>query len=216
MCEYSSRRRPPFSALTSLFAKILAAMLCIPAIQFISIDTASGSDSVRSINAIIDAMKTPPPEAPPRAVSAPGTDCTRIMNEVRTGRVPTSEKERQVVRDCTSDAPRIDFAVPFEFDSARISPAALPQLQELGRALESSILREASFIVAGHTDRKGRRAYNQKLSQRRAEAVRNYLVENFSVRGRQLTAIGYGFEFLKVPSEPYAGVNRRVELIRTR
>lgn len=67
--------------------------------------------------------------------------------------------------------------------------------------------------VAGHTDNRGALSYNQQLSQRRAEAVRSYLVEK-GVDSSSLTAKGYG------PSKPVAdnstsegrSANRRVEL----
>ncbi len=67
--------------------------------------------------------------------------------------------------------------------------------------------------VAGYTDNRGSRTYNEKLSQRRAEAVRSYLVEH-GVAAEQLMARGYG------PENPVAGnetaegraLNRRVEL----
>jgi outer membrane protein OmpA-like peptidoglycan-associated protein len=67
--------------------------------------------------------------------------------------------------------------------------------------------------VAGHTDNRGAAAYNRDLSQRRAEAVRSYLVSK-GVNGGNLSARGYG------PDSPVAdnktangrAENRRVEL----
>ena len=141
-------------------------------------------------------------------------ECEALIDEMRATGGP-SKKQRDAVRDCTDSGAQLDFAIPFAFNSAEISKSGLDQLEKLGRALESSELKEASFIIAGHTDRKGGAAFNIKLSQRRAESVRNYLIENFAIKGRRLTAIGYGFEVLKVPDQPYADENRRVEVIRT-
>ena len=71
----------------------------------------------------------------------------------------------------------------------------------------------APFIVGGHTDAKGADDYNQRLSQRRAQAVRDFLVTNFAIEPEKLMAVGYGEEQLKSVDEPLAAVNRRVQVI---
>ena len=51
---------------------------------------------------------------------------------------------------------------------------------------------ELNLIIEGHTDSVGKDAYNQKLSQRRADAIRKYIIEKFGVEANRLTAKGYG------------------------
>ena len=51
---------------------------------------------------------------------------------------------------------------------------------------------EASVEIQGHTDAVGAAAYNMQLSQRRSDAVRDYLLANFDLNPDQLTAKGYG------------------------
>jgi outer membrane protein OmpA-like peptidoglycan-associated protein len=126
-----------------------------------------------------------------------------------------SKKERETVEECTKTSTKLDFIIPFALNSAEIAASALPQLQNIGKAMESDALKTFTFVVAGHTDRRGDLDYNIKLSQQRAEAVRIYLMENFDVAGRRLKAVGFGYEVPKVPEDPYADANRRVELIRT-
>ena len=109
--------------------------------------------------------------------------------------------------------PTADLEVYFDFDSAVITPAALPTLKTLGQALSDGRLSEGTFIVGGHTDGKGAADYNQRLSQRRAQAVREFLISSFPIPPAKLMAIGYGEEELKSPDEPSAGVNRRVQII---
>jgi outer membrane protein OmpA-like peptidoglycan-associated protein len=70
-----------------------------------------------------------------------------------------------------------------------------------------------TFILAGHTDASGSREYNQVLSERRALAVKNYLISRYGVPENQLAVIGYGPDKLKFPDKPYAGQNRRVEVV---
>jgi outer membrane protein OmpA-like peptidoglycan-associated protein len=60
----------------------------------------------------------------------------------------------------------IDLEVFFNFDSAEITPEALPILKKLGAALSDEKLKGSVFLVAGHTDAKGSDAYNLSLSDR--------------------------------------------------
>ncbi len=69
------------------------------------------------------------------------------------------------------------------------------------------------FIIEGHTDSGGKRAYNLALSQKRADAVKNYLVSK-GVLAENLTAIGFGFSKPKYNNFSVGGkqLNRRVEI----
>ena len=111
------------------------------------------------------------------------------------------------------DLPSADLEVYFDFNSAAVAPSALPMLRTLGEALADGRLAGGTFIVGGHTDAKGEADYNQRLSQRRAQAVRDFLVTNFPIDPAKLMAIGYGEEQLKAADEPLAAVNRRVQVI---
>ena len=63
--------------------------------------------------------------------------------------------------------------VLFDFDKADLKPEARPQLEKVAAVLKS--YPKATAKIEGHTDAKGDDAYNQKLSERRAESVRKYL-----------------------------------------
>lgn len=121
-----------------------------------------------------------------------------------------SMPERDQLAKAVSNQPKVDLEVFFDFDSDKISPAAEPTLRSLGEALKGA---SADFLVAGHTDAKGRAAYNQDLSQRRADAIRDFLVANYSVPADRLLAVGYGREHLKDPQNPLAAENRRVQVV---
>jgi len=125
-----------------------------------------------------------------------------------------TEAEIETVDTCTADSPRLSFRVTFRLGSADLDDEAIPVLQELGYALEDGSFADALFMVGGHTDTRGSRKLNVRLSQRRAASVRDYLVENFRVSSRQLRAIGFGFDTLANTSDPYADENRRVEIVR--
>ena len=84
----------------------------------------------------------------------------------------------------------------------------------LAKALASPQLESRSFTVVGHTDAKGSAGYNKALSDRRAAAVRRYLVNN-GVAASRLRAIGKGESQLLNANDPEAGENRRVEIQAT-
>ena len=72
--------------------------------------------------------------------------------------------------------PSIDLHIPFEYNSDKLTPDAIFILRRLGAALKNPQLANYRFKLAGHTDSKGSVDYNQKLSERRAIAVRDYLI----------------------------------------
>lgn len=109
--------------------------------------------------------------------------------------------------------PSMDFEITFALNSARLEPQAIQILQQLGVALQSKQLEATSFMVAGHTDARGRRDYNQRLSEERARAVKLFLSENFRMASDRLLAVGYGQEQIKITANPYADENRRVQII---
>jgi outer membrane protein OmpA-like peptidoglycan-associated protein len=120
--------------------------------------------------------------------------------------------EREEVAAIANDKPQIDLEITFDYNSAEINSKSLPSVQALGRALGSPDLKGATFVVAGHTDAAGLEAYNQDLSQRRADSIKRYLIEKFEIPGADLVTVGYGKTKLKDPGHPFAEVNRRVQV----
>jgi outer membrane protein OmpA-like peptidoglycan-associated protein len=121
--------------------------------------------------------------------------------------------EREEIAELAAAKPRIDLDIRFEYNSARISQASLPAVQELGKALSAPELKGSTFVVAGHTDAIGGDAYNQDLSERRADTIKRYLTEKHGIAGADLVTVGYGKSKLKDPSAPTSAVNRRVQVI---
>ena len=124
-----------------------------------------------------------------------------------------STDERAKVASIASARPAIDLTIYFDYNSANISPKALPALLELGKALSSDALGGRRFLVAGHTDASGSHAYNQKLSERRAAAIKTFLATQFQVDDKRLLAIGFGEEQLKNSVDPNSADNRRVQVV---
>jgi len=110
--------------------------------------------------------------------------------------------------------PSVDLDVRFAYDSAELLPEARAQLNALGRALTSPALAHGRFLIGGHTDAAGSDDYNLALSQRRADAVRAWLIARHGMAPERLVAEGFGESVLKDPNLPRAAVNRRVEVRR--
>jgi len=101
--------------------------------------------------------------------------------------------------------------VTFESNSARLTKGSLPVLDAAAEALLKRP--KVSTQVAGHTDDRGAQKLNQALSQRRADAVRDYLISR-GVAAASLTARGYGEDNPIADNKTAGGraANRRVEL----
>ena len=124
-----------------------------------------------------------------------------------------SSAEREEIAAIVQDKPKIDLEINFDYNSADISAKSLPSVQALGRALTTNDLKGSTFVVAGHTDASGGDAYNQDLSERRADAIKRYLVDKYGINGTDLVTVGYGKSKLKDSSQPMAEVNRRVQVV---
>jgi outer membrane protein OmpA-like peptidoglycan-associated protein len=139
---------------------------------------------------------------------------TKFVDSVR-GRATRSlsKTEREEIADIAKDKPNIDLTITFDYNSAEISSKSLPDVQKLGRALTSDNLKGSTFLLAGHTDAAGSDSYNQDLSERRADSIKRYLMDNYHISAADLVTVGYGKSKLKDPSQPMAEANRRVQVV---
>jgi outer membrane protein OmpA-like peptidoglycan-associated protein len=69
--------------------------------------------------------------------------------------------------------------------------------------------------VSGFTDAKGSEAYNQGLSERRADTIKRVLVEKYHIPAGDLITAGYGKTHLKDEANPESPANRRVQVLNT-
>ena len=93
----------------------------------------------------------------------------------------------------------------FSYDSADLQPSAISQLQKLGTLIKRNP--KATFAVEGYTDSLGSAEYNLDLSQRRADSVKQYLVEAMGINPAQIKARGYGASKFLVPPRPVVPFN---------
>jgi outer membrane protein OmpA-like peptidoglycan-associated protein len=107
----------------------------------------------------------------------------------------------------------------FDFDKSNIRPSAADALKKAAALLHERA--KGVVRIEGHTDSKGNPPYNQKLSERRAESVRLWLVEREGLSNIKFATQGFGATRPKVPNTKPDGsddpdgrqINRRVEIV---
>ena len=102
----------------------------------------------------------------------------------------------------------------FDTGSDRIRPESTPTLKEIGTMLKDHP--DLKLTIEGHTENVGSAQSNQALSEKRAAAVRQYLMDSYQVDGTRLTAKGLGASKPAGGNDTAAGrqQNRRVELVK--
>lgn len=142
--------------------------------------------------------------------------CPRTLTRVDTVRVYVPFATRPPATIVLRDTLVLE-GVNFAFDESTLTPESHQTLDHVARELLESQWVNVRFEVAGHTSSIGSAEYNMDLSQRRAEAVRAYLVSR-GVQNNRMVARGYGQTQPIFPNdrEGRAWQNRRVELRRIR
>ena len=110
--------------------------------------------------------------------------------------------------------PTVNLPVHFEFDRADLNAVGNRQVVQLGRALSRAKMRQSSFLLVGHTDKRGPEWYNQILSEKRANSVKAKLEQLFPSLFGRLKATGRGEAQLLYDGDGEADhqLNRRVKV----
>lgn len=182
----------------------MRALILLATLVLLAVPSASRAQDTRSADQIIDRLR-PRPVVPPPVQDTRAQD-TRGFQFAKPAETPPPPPPAP---------PSIDLSVQFATGSAELTPAAVRTLDELGRALSSDALKPYRFRIEGHTDTVGTPAHNKALSEQRANAVVQYLVNRFSVDGARLEAAGMGQERLLVQTGPQRAEprNRRVQVV---
>lgn len=173
------------------FATALIAALAVPSLALAQARTPSGAQIERQL------------EAAPRMKLRPNQ------------RVTVREFKRRP--DLRRAAPSIDIqSINFGFGSAEIPNSQYDKVENIADGLRRILRRQprARILIEGHTDAVGSFASNQVLSEQRAASLKQTLVRHFRVPARALETVGYGEEFLLVPTQNENWQNRRVTLRR--
>lgn len=139
------------------------------------------------------------------------------IQELR-GHLPAEKilSSEQLVEQLTRKTRITLGTVKFDYNSADLYLDPDPQLEELGKAMISEVLKAYRFSITVHTDDFGSEIDNQILSENRARRIQAYLTERFGVTPKRLTLVGYG-ELKPIAlneTEQGQSWNPRVEIFR--
>ena len=178
----------------------------------------SAATSASADDLTVDKIRAALSPAPTRSLSAhspdTGQDSGAFVDTLRNKPVASlTGDERAKLAVFKADKPSIDLELRFDFNSDVLRGEALKTADLLGKAIASPEFKDRTFLIAGYTDAKGNDQLNQTLSERRAEAVKLFLLKRYHIPAENLIAVGYGRTSLKNTADPTAAENRRVQAV---
>ena len=124
------------------------------------------------------------------------------------------QPEKSASGGATTGCPKtntvVALDVKFDVNSAVLTADAYRTLRQMAEAMNRAELSACHFAIEGHTDATGSAAYNDALSKRRANSVKEFLL-SMDVGNSRLKTVGMGSRDPLDPAHPRAGENRRVQ-----
>ena len=172
-------------------------------------------------DAAIRAFKTGLQLSPQNGRAQASLELAEIKRKSESGGDITSAEFIRVMQESKSkettagalDGPLLRMQIHFRIDSSQLTDDALEQLAVVGQALSSKALQGQKFEISGHTDNSGPAELNLQLSKERAEQVKKYLCEHYTVAPENLLVAYFGDTRPAAPNSTaeYRALNRRVE-----
>ncbi len=140
------------------------------------------------------------------------SDKVALDEKYKEAREMFEEDEAEVFKDVNKVVIRLK-GLRFPSGQADLTAASYPIMTKLQNVIKN--FEDSEIDIEGHTDSLGRKETNTQLSELRADAVKNYLIENGAVDMSQITAAGYGDEKPVTTNNTPNGraQNRRVDVI---
>ena len=156
---------------------------------------------------VYESGQTPSAQDVADILSRGAVEQQKLRGQVPVGS-PFAALEQKPVRQVT-EASALSVPITFGFDSAQLTPQARIQLNTIAEGIK---LTEGTVkvVIEGHTDAKGTLNYNDTLSLKRAQAVREYLIAAKGLSPKQLQVDGKGPR-KPIDTDPYSPRNRRVQ-----
>jgi outer membrane protein OmpA-like peptidoglycan-associated protein len=150
--------------------------------------------------------------------TAPELDLPALRQQVlersrsRSRNEPPPQKRPLIAPELTK-LPSFNVDIDFDVDTPIVRPGSYETLGRLADAMVHSSLLPYSFLIVGHINANGKRESNAVLSQRRADAVRDILVNTFKISAKRLQSVGLGEEQLLDPAHPTAAANDQLQIM---
>lgn len=150
--------------------------------------------------------------------SAPTIDLAALKQQVaerarsRSRNEPPPQKRPPVAPDLLG-LHGIGLDIQFDVDTPIVRPESYQTLGRLADALVHVDLLPFEFLIVGHIEATGKRENNALLSQRRADAIRDVLVNTFKISAKRLQSVGLGEEQLLDAAHPTAPINGQIQIL---
>jgi len=125
---------------------------------------------------------------------------------------PPPQKRPPIAPDLNK-LPAFNADIQFDVDTPIVLPDSYQAVGRIADALTHASLLPYTFLIVGHIESTGRRENNALLSQRRADAIRDILVNTFKIAPKRLQSVGLGEEQLLDPARPNAPINNQVQIL---
>ena len=134
-------------------------------------------------------------------------------SKVRSKKEPEANKRPPIVPDIMNVPGTFNVAISFDVDTPIILPESYETVGRIADALVNASLLPYSFLIVGHSDATGNRPANVTLSQRRADALRDVLVNTFKISAKRFQSLGVGEEQFIDQAHPASPVNLQIQII---
>lgn len=133
-------------------------------------------------------------------------------SRVRSRNEPEPAKRPPVVPELLN-LPTVTVDIHFDTDTPVVRPDSYQTVGRIADALVQANLLPYSFLIVGHMDATGRREANAMLSQRRADAIRDALVNTFKISSKRIQSLGLGEEQFIDQAHPTSPVNLQIQIV---
>jgi OmpA-OmpF porin, OOP family len=134
----------------------------------------------------------------------------RIKARAKTDAAPL---KRPLIAPDLLKLPQFSADIQFDEDAAVVQPASYRMLGRIADTLYDPSLLGYKFLIVGHTLSTGKRENNLTLSQRRADVIRDILVNTFKISSKRLVTLGLGEEQMLDNARPSAAVNQQLQIV---
>ena len=125
---------------------------------------------------------------------------------------PPPQKRPPIAPDLNK-LPAFNLDISFDVDTPIVQPDSYQTVGRVADALVHSSLLPYTFLIVGHVEANGKRETNAILSQRRADAIREILVNTFKISAKRIQSVGLGEEQLLDFARPTAPANNQIQIM---
>ena len=125
---------------------------------------------------------------------------------------PPPQKRPPIVPDLNK-LPAFNVDITFDVDTPIVQPESYQTVGRIADAMVHSSLLPYTFLIVGHIEANGKREANAILSQRRADAIRETLVNTFKISAKRIQSVGLGEEQLLDAARPTAPANNQIQIM---